>query len=302
MDYPPGAGSPGSPPPGLPEFVSVRFYSWGGMIAQPINILRGTIINPPNTPNRPGFRFDGWFTPAGVRWDFSFPVGENLALTARWTALTTSGGNPPDRRGNSDSTPPSLEISGNPLPGISVITAAGAARLAAGAARALGEDIAFVRLIDPGPMPPEVMHAIVSAAGMDVRVLVENLGEDGRGVDVRITFNPALAVFGLNPQASTTSLDAFITRGTFDSFFDNPIYVVSLSQQRTFGQPVRVAARLNPSIDVDSILFFSYDWRTNLFRPILQPNAWVDPQGFVHFTTTLAGEIVLTDSQFSLRS
>ncbi|WP_353955867.1 hypothetical protein [uncultured Bifidobacterium sp.] len=63
---------------------------------------------PRENPQRPGFRFDGWFINEVV-YDFSRPVTDNLILTARWTHLTcrtTSEASAPTRAASSATKPP----------------------------------------------------------------------------------------------------------------------------------------------------------------------------------------------------
>ena len=67
----------------------VRFDPADGSKPTQSTMKTGTLapLLPRENPQRPGFRFDGWFINEVV-YDFSRPVTDNLILTARWTHLT----------------------------------------------------------------------------------------------------------------------------------------------------------------------------------------------------------------------
>ena len=49
-------------------------------------VLYGDAMPQPQTPIRPGYRFDGWYQ-NGSAYDFSAPITDDLTLTARWIAV-----------------------------------------------------------------------------------------------------------------------------------------------------------------------------------------------------------------------
>ena len=75
----------------------------------------------------------------------------------------------------------------------------------------------------------------------------------------------------------------------------NNVMTISLGQQGSFGQSVRIAAKIDPKLNTKNLVFYAYNKTTNSYTLIAEPSYWVDPNGYVHFTTTLAGNIVISD-------
>ena len=55
-------------------------------------------------------------------------------------------------------------------------------------------------------------------------------------------------------------------------------------------------------LNTNNLMFYSYNPATNRYTPIVNPNASVDANGFLHFTTSLGGDLIITDKPLSLRS
>jgi uncharacterized repeat protein (TIGR02543 family) len=69
-----------------PIVHTVAFINEGEIVTQPV--VHGEQVGRPYPdPTRAGYTFDGWFTAAGVPWNFGNPVNGNMTLTARWTAI-----------------------------------------------------------------------------------------------------------------------------------------------------------------------------------------------------------------------
>ena len=71
--------------------------------------------------------------------------------------------------------------------------------------------------------------------------------------------------------------------------------MISLSQQGDFGTAVEISAKIDSKLNTKTLQFFAYDKATNRYTQITAPNYWVDQNGYVHFTTTLAGDVVISD-------
>jgi len=123
---------------------------------------------------------------------------------------------------------------------------------------------------------------------------------DNRRVEVRITLNPALSTQNLNLSASTTNAQATQTKSRFERFFSNSnINVINLGQQGSFGQSVTIAARIPIPADfnLNNLHFYSYDRASNSYRRIINPAPMrLDSNGYLHFNTTLGGDIIITTS------
>ena len=117
------------------------------------------------------------------------------------------------------------------------------------------------------------------------------------GVDVRIILNPANAATGLDLSASTTSAGAVDRQKMFQDQFGGTSSVIRLGQQDSFGMEVRIAAKVSPALDVDNLYFYSFSREANAFSRFTPSSVQVDNNGFLHFTTTMAGDIVITNTQ-----
>jgi len=82
----------------------------------------------------------------------------------------------------------------------------------------------------------------------------------------------------------------------FEKWFKNKVRVIHLDQQGDFGQPVKIAAKLDlTGMDASKLYFYSYDKKTNTYRRIEKPAYWIDKNGYLHFTTEYAGDIVVSE-------
>ena len=115
-------------------------------------------------------------------------------------------------------------------------------------------------------------------------------------VDVRIILSPANAASSLNLSASTTSARAVRTQNRFQNHFGGTFSVISLGQQEDFGMEVTIAARISPALDADNLFFYSFSRESNTFRRFTPSSVWMDDNGFLHFTTTMAGDIVINNT------
>lgn len=114
-------------------------------------------------------------------------------------------------------------------------------------------------------------------------------------VDVRVGINPALAENGMYLAGSTQNERAEKVKALFKKHFSNPIPIVlSLSQQDDFGQAAEIAVKVSENMDPQELNFYSYDTRTNTYRQIQTPSAWMDKNGYLHFTSSLAMDIVVS--------
>lgn len=86
------------------------------------------------------------------------------------------------------------------------------------------------------------------------------------------------------------------TKGHFERWFKNKLRVIHTDQQIDWGQPVRIAARVDLSgMDTKNLYFYSYDKATNSYRRIEKPAYWIDKNGYLHFTTEYAGDIIISE-------
>jgi len=115
--------------------------------------------------------------------------------------------------------------------------------------------------------------------------------------EVRITIsNPSSINRDLKVSAYTTGSKVSSITNKFTKYFSNKVSVVHFDQTGSWGQEIRVAAKLDlKGMDTDNLVFYTYDSATNTYQRITAPNYSIDSNGFVHFSTSYAGSIVVSD-------
>lgn len=216
--------------------------------------------------------------------------------------VQSGGGSDGDDGGGGSYTSPAPSIPANTPADVTKSQATGAAKNAAGAAKASGSSTATVRLKNPGKIAPDALQAMSATAGISVKFQADSMSEDGKVVDVRITLDPAKADKELSLSASTTSPEARATQNLFESFFANDVRPIHLNQTEAWGQPVEIAAKVDlTDMDVTKLVIYSYDKATNTYRRIEKPAYWMDTNGYLHFTTPYAGDIVISEGPLALK-
>lgn len=82
----------------------------------------------------------------------------------------------------------------------------------------------------------------------------------------------------------------------FEKWYSNKLRIVHLDHTGSFGQPVEVAAKVDlTGMDTANFYFYSYDKASNSYKRIEKPDYWIDKSGYLHFTTELAGDIVISE-------
>jgi len=82
----------------------------------------------------------------------------------------------------------------------------------------------------------------------------------------------------------------------FAKYYSNNIKTIKLEQKTSFGIQIKAAVKINLNgLDNNSLMLYSYDSESNKVKLIKNPDYRIDKNGFLHFTTDLAGTIILTD-------
>ena len=264
-------------------------HTGGGALVQ--SVPDGGAATAPTT-TRTGYTFTGW--------DKSFSnVTADMTVTARWTYNSSSSSSRDSDSGSSGSggsTTATTTATPNAPSDVSQSQAIDAAVKAAAAAKASGGTIATVNMKNVGNISLAALQAMAKAAGMPVKFQADSMSADGKAVEVRITLDPGKSTKGLNLSASTSNAGAKASEAMFEKWFRNNVSVVSFAQQGDFGQPVDIAAKVDlTGMDTSNLYFYSYDKATNTYRRIEKPAYWIDKNGYLRFTTELAGDIVITE-------
>ena len=86
------------------------------------------------------------------------------------------------------------------------------------------------------------------------------------------------------------------THKLFEKFYANKVQVISFDQQTPWGQKVKAAARVDLALfDTKKLYLYAYDKGKNSYKRISQPEYRIDKNGFLHFTTELAGDIIVSE-------
>jgi hypothetical protein len=190
--------------------------------------------------------------------------------------------------------------------------AAQSAQAAVAAAIAAGSNSANVKIQNPTTIGQEALEAIADAAASlpgGAKLMGDSMSADGKSVDVRIKIDVKAAIDSLlsgaiktlNLAASTTSKAAEQVETFFEKWFENEMSNLHFEMTGSWGQPVEVAAKLDPNLDPANLFFYAYDKATNTYTRIQNPNAWVDKNGYVHFTTEVAGDIIISEGELVRR-
>ena len=91
-------------------------------------------------------------------------------------------------------------------------------------------------------------------------------------------------------------------RAFFEKWCSNKLRIVHLSHTGSFGQAVEIAAKVDlTDMDTDNLYFYSYDKSANSYKRIEKPAYWIDKNGYLHFTTGLAGDIIVSEGPLKKR-
>lgn len=126
------------------------------------------------------------------------------------------------------------------------------------------------------------MHDTTNAAGVQVRLMINQ---------------PELIRTDTLVSGWVTGSEVASVRSLFERWHPGrQVRVVHFDHRGEWGQEVRVAARVDlTGMNTDNLHFYSYDAQTNIGTRIVAPNYSIDGNGFLHFSTPLAGSIVITD-------
>lgn len=166
-----------------------------------------------------------------------------------------------------------------------------------------GPQIAKVELKNVQELTPEDIKKVVEASKKNnVDTVIQADKVEGNKVIGRFYIDPQKAAEIKEPINFGIATDNSITRSTFEKFFENDIAIASLAQQKTFGFEVNIAVKLDLSkLDTSKKLcFYSYDKATNSYSAMYNVSYFIDANGYIHFGTVKAGDIIISSSPLKL--
>ncbi|MFV0400537.1 MAG: hypothetical protein ACK5LX_07960, partial [Oscillospiraceae bacterium] len=76
------------------------------------------------------------------------------------------------------------------------------------------------------------------------------------------------------------------------------VYHFEKGDKGEFGQPVRVAALVDlTGMDTANLRFYTYDRASNTYKQLSGTDYTVDGQGYLHFTTSYGGDILICEGE-----
>jgi uncharacterized repeat protein (TIGR02543 family) len=238
--------------------------------------------------NRSGYTFTGWtssdvmITDAGNK-NTSFIMPEkNVIVSANWRYNGGSGGgsDSSDNDSNPSVTPPAasewLEQSGTSAP-IADAEEKGLGYILTRRNNQYGvRKTTWLSLAGY-----QYWHDTMDASAVQVRVYIKN---------------PTAITSDLLVSGYVKGSEVDRVKALFEKYFSNKVRAIHMDQTGTWGQAAEIAARVDlTGMDVTKLYLYSYNKATNTYRRIEKSAYWVDTNGYLHFTTALAGDIIISE-------
>lgn len=109
----------------------------------------------------------------------------------------------------------------------------------------------------------------------------------------RLTMKPAEATKKVLLQTSSSTPTAVNRTTFFRKWFRNGLFAVSGTHSGGFGQSVEQVFKSTVS-GMSNPVGYSYDKTSNSYKGV-EGKAWIDSNGFVHFTSSQSGEFVISE-------
>jgi hypothetical protein len=111
----------------------------------------------------------------------------------------------------------------------------------------------------------------------------------GKAVEVRLYAD--WPVMGKTTGSETSNI-----RGVFQKWFSNQVRVIHFDQPGKWERAISVAAKVDlTGMDTKRLYFYAYNPNTNSYKRLASPAYWLDANGYLHFTTEYAGEIIISE-------
>lgn len=281
---------------------SVKFQSNGGSTVKTQYLSKGDKAVVPEEPVKEGYSFDGWYSDKELTTPYGFdtPVDSSLTLYARWIESDIPA------KPSTPTNKPARETSGGgtSIPDTDVRIIRNSATPQAGAPKQANQ-AAFEKLVNEAKVKEaayvRTSHSAQYTIPASAWKALEGMGYmhdtvEGKAVQVRIYFEaPAQLDSDVKVSGYVKGAAVDRTYAVFKKFFRNDICVISLDQKGPWNQPVKIAAKVNlPGDSIENLSFYSYNSADNTFKAINAPKYWVDTNGYLHFYTDLAGDIVIS--------
>lgn len=167
---------------------------------------------------------------------------------------------------------------------------------------------AEVKVKNAGSITPEALRSMrltTEAAKGKAKLLADSTSPDGK-IAARLYIDPEKSFYvdkEIKLGVSMEQKDTQKTQSTFERYFDNKVSVVHFDHEGAFGMSIDAAVKVDlTGMNTKNLLFYSYNPKTNRYTPITNADAYMDENGFLHFTTNMGGDLVITDKPLTPRS
>ncbi len=120
----------------------------------------------------------------------------------------------------------------------------------------------------------------------------------GSEVKLRVYFdNPELFTEDARVSGYVSGPEVDKYRAFFEKWFSNKIRTIHFDHAGKWEQPVHIAAKVDlAGMDTSKLCFYYYDPKLNKYTRFY-PEYWIDANGFLHFITEYAGEIIISEGE-----
>ena len=167
---------------------------------------------------------------------------------------------------------------------------------------------AEVKVKNAGSITPEALRSMrltTEASKGKAKLLADSTSPDGK-IAARLYIDPEKSFYvdkEIKLGVSMEQKDTQKTQSTFERYFDNKVSVVHFDHEGAFGMNIDAAVKVDlTGMNTKNLLFYSYNSKTNRYTPITNADAYMDENGFLHFTTNMGGDLVITDKPLTPRS
>lgn len=167
---------------------------------------------------------------------------------------------------------------------------------------------AEVKVKNAGSITPEALRSMrltTEASKGKAKLLADSTSPDGK-IAARLYIDPEKSFYvdkEIKLGVSMEQKDTQKTQSTFERYFDNKVSVVHFDHEGAFGMSIDAAVKVDlTGMNIKNLLFYSYNPKTNRYTPITNADAYMDENGFLHFTTNMGGDLVITDKPLTPRS
>lgn len=160
-------------------------------------------------------------------------------------------------------------------------------------------DAAKVNTKNATAISSETLGALAKAAGSkNLTLTADTLDSNGK-MQARLYLNPKQLTnwqgdYKLGVVNQGSHVDN--TRKFFEKWYKNKMVAIYIEQTGDLGASTHIAAKVNlKDFNTDDLVFYTYNAKTNNKSIIKSPNYSIDDAGFLHFYTTVGGDILISE-------